>query len=87
MKKYLKAKRLWINPELEGPRITAIYCLLYKDKIVYIGKTENLKSRISSHKSSLFRRRWFNSFRFIRCNADVLDKYERRWIRKFRPQT
>lgn len=83
--KYLPIKRHDTNPELFGQSVTAIYFLLLQNRIVYIGKTTNLTKRICGHKSSLFRSKWFDSFRYIECGLSDLDRYERRWIGKFNP--
>lgn len=85
-KKYLPAIRLVTNPELEGRKITAVYFLIKKGVVVYIGRTENLRVRIIGHKSTLFKSKWFDSFRFIECSDKSLCQYERRWIRRFNPK-
>jgi len=85
--KYLKIGD-GIMPEFRGNRGKFIvYFLIRANKIVYIGRTEDIQRRICSHKSSLWVKRWFTYCRFIQCKTyDDMCKYEYRWINRFNPK-
>ena len=61
-------------------RITGIYFLLRKDKVVYVGKSINIIARVFKHNYK------FDSFSYIECAADDLDLYEVAYISKFKPR-
>lgn len=65
------------------PKICGLYFLLSKKKVVYIGVTKNLISRLIAHKSD---GKKFDSFRLIECPIRVAIENEKRWIVKFRPK-
>lgn len=62
-------------------KISGIYFLLRRNKIVYIGRTINLINRIYQHSEKNF-----DSIRIIKCNIDRLEHYEIRLIRYFQPK-
>lgn len=64
-------------------RLTGIYFMIRKRKIVYIGKTTNLIIRLAQ--SEHVNRR-YDYLRFIQCDEVSLERYERRWIKKFKPK-
>lgn len=66
----------------EDLRIVGIYFLMKRGKIVYIGKTKNLIGRLWNH--GLLGK--FDHIRIINCDESELDRYEKRWIIKFRPK-
>lgn len=57
-----------------------IYFLIKQGCIIYIGQTQDLKTRLQNHAD-----KDFDAFRFISCEADKLNYYESRWITRFRP--
>jgi len=61
---------------------TGVYFLLQGKEIVYIGQTFNWPRRLNSHKKD----KVFDSFRLIECDKSVLNYYERRFIRYFKPK-
>ena len=59
------------------------YCLYFlfdKSEIIYIGQTGDLRARLHSHKDKKF-----TNFRAILCAPEDLNRYEERWIKKFKP--
>lgn len=59
-----------------------IYFLLKNGVVVYIGQSTNLVDRMKYHNTQLLD---YDCARFIKCDEDKLDYYEKRWIKKFRP--
>lgn len=59
---------------------TGIYFLIEGEKIVYVGQSVNVYSRISYHHDKVF-----ESFAFIPCEKEMLDKLESLYIHVFRP--
>lgn len=59
-----------------------IYFLTDDRKVVYIGQTANIKTRLAEHRKN----KQFDSYRFIYCSFDKLNIYEERWINKFKPK-
>lgn len=69
---------------IDNLKVSGIYFLLKKGKVVYIGQTTNIWGRIIGHQVSY---KDFDKIRFIPCyGRRIRLKYERRWIRKFRPK-
>ena len=65
--------------------ISGIYFIVRKNKIVYIGKSVNIFSRLNSeHKYLSFHK--YDYIRFIQCKKSLIDRYEKRWILKFKPE-
>jgi len=62
--------------------MSGVYFLIYKNKVVYIGQTQNFEHRLSSHKG----KKNFDSCRFIPCDKEKLLMYESRWILRFQPE-
>lgn len=60
----------------------AVYFLYHGKEIVYIGKTTNLWSRMSSHHGQ----KVFDHFSYLACVESELDELERRAILKYRPK-
>ena len=58
-----------------------IYFLLKRKKVVYIGQSTNIVSRIKCHSN-----KEFDSFRVICCKKSKLHGYEKRWIVRFKPK-
>lgn len=61
---------------------TGIYFLLQNGIPVYIGKTTKLVDRLFQHKGQLMD---YDTLRFIACVPEMLDYYEKRWIKRFNP--
>lgn len=75
-KRYFKKAYKFPYEYLDG-----VYFLISRKKIVYIGQTYNVVSRISHHTDKVF-----DSFRLITCDSAKRLEYERRWIKKFKPK-
>ena len=58
-----------------------VYFLYQKEKLVYIGKTKDLLSRLSYHKKNKI----FDSYSFLKCETNEIDVIERILINKFLP--
>lgn len=80
--KYHPLIHLKTNDVLKSRRIHAVYFLFCGDELLYIGSSTNLKSRIAHHKYLTN----YTHFRFIECKGLRRMKYEKRWIRKFKPR-
>lgn len=61
---------------------TGIYFLLEKGRVVYVGKTTRFPLRLTYHVQQCLPH---DCVRFIKCEAAVLDRYEQRWIKRFKP--
>jgi hypothetical protein len=59
---------------------TGVYFLIYKNKVVYVGQSTNVYSRITAHHDKTF-----DSFAFIQCETNTLDGLESLYIHVFRP--
>lgn len=59
-----------------------IYFCMRQGVVVYIGQTTDLVNRMVYHKTQLLDH---DAVRFIPCDERVLDFYEKRWIKKFKP--
>lgn len=65
--------------------VSGIYFLLKDRKIVYIGQSGWVLSRILfGHSHGKTKKDW-NEFRIIPCHENVRRKYETRWLNKFKP--
>ena len=64
-------------------RVGGIYFLLKKGNIVYIGITGDLLNRMMGWKSYCIT---YDVIRLIQCEPHLRDKYERRWIKLFKPR-
>lgn len=65
-------------------RISGIYFIMHRGKIVYIGKSVNVMNRIATHEM-ITNKEW-DHVRVIPCPIDKLLHYEVRWIKKFKPE-
>lgn len=84
--KYLPVSHYKTNPEIDSDQpIAAIYFLRKRKRVIYIGRTTNIKQRIIAHKS-ISRPMFFDDFRFIKCSAEKQVEYEKRIIRIFKPK-
>jgi hypothetical protein len=61
---------------------TGIYFLLNKGVVVYVGQTTRYPRRLYHHHNQALPH---DCVRFIKCEADKLNHYEQRWIRRFKP--
>ena len=64
---------------------TGIYFLLDDDRIVYIGKSTNLRSRFEQHANTKSEK-VYNRYFYIFCKEENLDKTEAYYILQFRPK-
>lgn len=60
---------------------TGVYFLLDGDDVVYVGQSQNVYSRISSHPAKNF-----NRYAFVACAVEALDKLESLYIHLLRPK-
>lgn len=65
------------------PKICCIYFLFLHGKLIYIGKTVDLRSRMFSHGLKYLH----DSMRYICCLPEKLDEYEKRLIKILKPIT
>lgn len=61
-----------------------IYVLFHGDEVVYVGQSKNPQARIGQHAASPVKT--FDSFVFIPCAEEHLDREEVAMIRRFRPK-
>jgi hypothetical protein len=67
----------------EKPRICGVYFLLSEGRVIYIGQTIDMHTRLWQHKSQ--RKRIFDRALFLECDRDMLDEVEARCIALFKP--
>lgn len=65
------------------PKAWFIYFLIYKNKVVYVGKTTNIYKRIGDHQAD--REKKFNRFSYIKCKESEVDELEILYAIKFNP--
>ncbi len=61
--------------------MSCVYFLRQGSKVVYIGQTTNLNSRLKRHGDKVY-----DNVRHIECDRSKLSFYEKRLIRYFRPK-
>lgn len=64
----------------ELPNKTGIYFLILRSRVIYVGQSINIFSRVLQHTD-----KEFDSFAFILCDASLLDKMESLYIHYLRP--
>ena len=69
------AARQWVPP-------TGIYFLIKEKKIVYIGQSTNIFTRITTHAKY----KKFDSYSYIPCDQSILDKLESLYIHVYQPE-
>ena len=62
-------------------KATGIYFLIKDSKVVYVGQSVHIYSRIASHYD-----KEFDSFAYIPCDQELLDKLESLYIHVLRPE-
>lgn len=65
------------------PMITGIYFLIDANKVVYVGQSVNIFSRVSQHFND---KKQFTSFAYIVCEKNILDKMESLYIHLLKPK-
>lgn len=70
-----------VNAAVPYVKAIGVYFLVNKQKIVYVGQSNNIFNRLGSHAAS----KEFESFAYIPCKAELLDKLESLYIHLFRP--
>lgn len=63
-----------------------IYFLIKANKIVYVGQSTNVAVRIGTHASVCGGRKEFDSYAFLACKPEALDKIESLYIHLLRPE-
>src|SRR5690625_394111 len=58
-----------------------IYFLLKDEKVVYVGKTKNVKRRLNEHKGKVF-----DDYKLLKCTSDESSFLEDKYITKFDPK-
>lgn len=58
-----------------------VYFLVCGGRVVYVGQTVNLRTRVSDHADKVF-----DSVFFIRCSSDEMNTLEHHWITKLKPE-
>lgn len=61
---------------------SGVYFLIRDGKIVYVGKSMNVHSRIATHQRS----KEFDRINFVECPEESLHRLEQMYIRKFNPE-
>jgi hypothetical protein len=59
-----------------------IYFLIHEERIVYVGQSQNVYSRVSRH---LSRHRNFDAWHWVPCRQDTLTRLERAYIEALMP--
>lgn len=72
---------LYDFPALPG---ACVYFLTFEGRVVYVGKSTSLASRIQAHKSERFK--VFDQVFYISVDPKDLDSIERKFIKKFLPK-
>ena len=65
------------------PMVTGIYFLIDVNKVVYVGQSVNIFSRVSQHFND---KKQFTSFAYIVCEKNILDKMESLYIHLLKPK-
>lgn len=69
---------------LEDTRFPAVYFLLSRGEIVYVGQSRTLRARIDAHLTEGVK--VFDAVAFIRCPVNRLTKIESHYIRELNPK-
>ncbi len=69
---------------LQDSRFPAVYFLLHREDVVYVGQSTRLRSRIETHLGEGVK--LFDAVAFIRCNVGQLLSLEGHYIRQFSPK-
>jgi len=77
-KEFIRSKMSLIEENTSG-----IYFLMYNEKIVYVGKSKNIRIRIHQHISG--KTKVFNDFKFILCDENLLESTELSYIYHYDP--
>ena len=78
--KKLASKKTILSAAKPWQNFTGVYFLIYKNKIVYVGQSVNVYSRMSSHTNKKF-----DSFTAIPCPKEHLNVLESLYIHMFDP--
>jgi excinuclease UvrABC nuclease subunit len=70
-------------PYIHNSQQSGVYFLLDCDRIVYVGKTIDVKNRLKQHSDS---DKIWNRYFFIRCDREEIDRLEAYYILRFRPK-
>lgn len=68
--------------EMEMPHDYYIYFLVREDRVVYVGQTKNIYTRLSWHKSYTKHDRAF----FFQCYKSEADRLEHHWTAELNPK-
>ena len=72
-------KKIWIEKGV----ISGIYFFINNDKIIYIGKSKNIRSRLNSHRLIIEYNKL--TIRCYECRGEKRDRGEKYFIRKYNP--
>lgn len=86
-RKFLQLSELHSEEKIVSTAFSAsptagVYFLIRGGKIVYVGKSVNVHSRIATHQKS----KEFDKINFIECPEWCLHRLEQMYIRKFNPE-
>ena len=62
-------------------KVCGVYFLIQSQRVVYVGQSVNVFSRILNHQAG----KDFDSFAYIPCSPDILDRLESLYIHTLRP--
>lgn len=79
--KYLLSEREIVESGGILPRLSGVYFLVHKERVVYVGQSVNVLSRIQEHKKT----KRFDWFTYVPCPAGDLDVLESLYIHFLRP--
>lgn len=65
-------------------RTCGVYFLFAKGKLIYVGSSKNIESRLAEHQRATGHQKWYDSFSVIDCNEDHLFSEERKYRNQFR---
>lgn len=69
-------------------RITGVYFLMKNRKVVYVGQSVHIPSRIDAHLKNcdtITRDGFFDTYTYIECQPEHMDMMEAYFIKKFKP--
>jgi hypothetical protein len=72
-----------VSAARKGRSLCGVYFLILDSKVVYVGQSVNIPSRISQHRQD--KGKEFDKYHYIECDERDLDEVEQFYIRKFKP--
>ena len=75
-----------VNASSEYETTCGVYFLIYESRVVYVGQSVNIYSRMATHAGDKYNPKAFDRFCFIRCPAQALDVLESLYIHTLKPE-